>query len=469
MRTALLAAAVLATSTGVAASEELPRRVWHGLALQADLGGLRVEAVMPGGTAEAAGIKKGDLITKVAGKTVQETHDVTMGELRTLPSGQALQYEIARDGKTMRLRAVAKARAPKGLAAGLAQDYGAFSFKAGKVRTLVTRPAQVQGKAPAVLFVPGFTCASYADLNADHPYPKIAQAFAQAGYVFMRAEKPGMGDSVGGAQCETMDIRTEAEAFAAAYAALKARPDVASDQIFIFGHSLGGIIAPMIAEPGRFRGIVTYGASGWPWFDYLVQLLRVQSSYQTSDLMNLENDLRVAQRVLYLVMVEKKEPEAIAALDSRYDEVLKNLLGWSGARMIMGRDVSVMWDLNEVNFGELWVRAETPTLSLFGTSDIEVTEEEGPQSIARFVNVSAPGKGKLCAMPGRNHHFANMGPLQAEYQARARPDFGAMIAKNYDPAIAGEAIAWMNSELGRRSAPSLGEAQCVTPMLGSGQ
>ena len=69
--------------------------------------GLEISGVMPGGAAEAAGMKKGDKITAIAGKPVKNIQDY-MAAMSGLKRGEDVEITISRDGKTLKIKAAPK-------------------------------------------------------------------------------------------------------------------------------------------------------------------------------------------------------------------------------------------------------------------------------------------------------------------------------------------------------------------------
>jgi len=75
--------------------------------------GLRIDAVTPGGPAEKAGLRHGDVITSVDGKAVTDANRTkTPGPLKDLKVGQSLKLGIVRDGKSSELDVKAERREP---------------------------------------------------------------------------------------------------------------------------------------------------------------------------------------------------------------------------------------------------------------------------------------------------------------------------------------------------------------------
>lgn len=69
--------------------------------------GMELSGVMPGGAAEAAGLKKGDKITAIGGKPVKNVQDY-MAAMSGLKRGEDVELTITRDGKTLKVKASPK-------------------------------------------------------------------------------------------------------------------------------------------------------------------------------------------------------------------------------------------------------------------------------------------------------------------------------------------------------------------------
>ena len=71
--------------------------------------GMKIGAIRPGGPAEKAGLKSGDVIVKMAGKKVMNIYDY-MGVLGELKAGDEVVVEVMRDGKPVSVNAVMQKR-----------------------------------------------------------------------------------------------------------------------------------------------------------------------------------------------------------------------------------------------------------------------------------------------------------------------------------------------------------------------
>jgi uncharacterized protein len=443
MKRALLAAMVFATGPALAAApgaDELPRRVWHGVALHPAENGIKVLDVTPGGAAAAAQLQKDDVIVSVNGVATPSSSVLTTGALRTLEPGATVTYRVRRGGAERTLSASAPARPPEAVAAGLALDYGVARSGEAKLRTLVTRPAQIAGKAPAFLIIQGYVCSSIIDAGPSNPYRRLSETLAQEGFVVMRAEKPNVGDSRGGPACEDMDLDAEAAGFRAAFEALKARPDVDPAKVFIFGHSLGGVTGPMFAREAGAAGVAVYGITPTPWFEYLLQITRAQGWGGGGDAAETERVLRVLQPALYELLVRGRTPQEVVKDQPAAGPVFQQTLAWDGGRRLLTRDVSTLQDLNSLDQTALWTALDRPVLAMHGTADVAVTFREGPRAIARM------SRGTYCEFDGLNHGFARAGSLEGEYKAMAEPGAVAKLAaEGFSDAPFRTMAAWARS------------------------
>src|ERR1019366_3306839 len=68
-----------------------------------DTSGALVEDVAPGGPAEKAGIKPGDVIRKVNGQTIDSAHQLT-DVITGISPGAVAGLDVIRDGKPLSLR-----------------------------------------------------------------------------------------------------------------------------------------------------------------------------------------------------------------------------------------------------------------------------------------------------------------------------------------------------------------------------
>lgn len=239
----------------------LPRRLLLGIELE---NGDRAVArrIVEGGAAQEAGLAPGDIVTSVGGVRVGSSIDVRAAVRRAAAhAGETVTIGFRRGEEELTRTVVARRAPPPGV--GELHDH--VERDGALLRSIVRRPSSERaGPAPAILFVPGLGTASI-----ERAFPELFDAFAARGVVTMRLERRGIGDSEGPPPEET-GLDSDIADLRAALSALRAYDFVDSGALFVLGHSIGGMIAPLLLEPGAAdcaRGYVVYGSSAEPWLD----------------------------------------------------------------------------------------------------------------------------------------------------------------------------------------------------------
>jgi dienelactone hydrolase len=238
--------------------DPLPRRAWFGVALGPHERGAEVTAVVEGSTAALEGVVKGDVIEAVDGAAVRAPGDV-IAAMTKHTSGQTAVIELRRGGEPLRLTAMLRPL-PRESLPGVAFDYSSVRLSDGsRLRTVVTVPEARAGRQPAVLLLQGGGCGSVdVPMAPDAGAEGWLRTIAAQGYVTMRVEKSGVGDSQG-PPCAAIGYRQELEGYRAALSALRRHPSVDPARISFLGISLGGVFAPILAADGPVRRIVVFG------------------------------------------------------------------------------------------------------------------------------------------------------------------------------------------------------------------
>ncbi|TVQ71110.1 MAG: hypothetical protein EA363_06565 [Balneolaceae bacterium] len=149
---------------------------------------------------------------------------------------------------------------------------------------IINKPAGEE-PMPALLLIPGYTCASIEHLRETHPYRRLIDAYVDAGYVTLRIEKSGLGDSWNTPECASTDLHDEIESFEQGLKTLRSLPYVDPSRIIIYGHSMGGVVAPAISARHDIAGVIAYGTVALSWFEYMLGLVQFgESDFQAYSL-----------------------------------------------------------------------------------------------------------------------------------------------------------------------------------------
>lgn len=394
------------------ADGSLPRRAWFGAQLEPAEGGVRVRAVLPDTSAEAAGFQPGDVITALNGEPVTQI-PALIRTLRALPGGREVEMTRTRDGmaEPVRFTLTEWPREPE--TDRYRVEYGTVPNPVGLLRTITLvpkGPAPAGGKYPGLLVIQGLGAVtldnSMPGAPIDQPigmgvYRTIAAGLADAGFVTMRVDKGGCGDSQGDAAL--FDFQQELEAYRQALKALKARPDVDPERVFLFGHSMGGVFGPMLAAEEPVRGLAVYGTLVKTWLEYLAENSRRQAMLAGTDPAAFDQQARRLERFHHALHVEKKSPQQIFEASPELREPLADDLMLDGDSFF-GRHFTFFQQLNDVNLPEHWRKLDCDVLSMWGVAEF-VTGRDDHEQIAAIVNARHPGKGTFFAVPDTDHGF----------------------------------------------------------------
>ena len=203
-------------------SSDLPRRGFLGLGValpdqetQQQLHlppgqGVVVKRVFPGASADAAGIVEGDVLWKINGTVLSgpDQFPLVVGKFK---GGDVLNISMFHLGTLLSKTIVLKSY-PTESDPDLNILYSSIDVEGAKRRVIVTEP-KAQSPSPAILMVGGIGCYSFdRPLDDQDRYRQILHSLTKKGFVTMRIEKSGMGDSEG-APCTESDFENEVKGY----------------------------------------------------------------------------------------------------------------------------------------------------------------------------------------------------------------------------------------------------------------
>ena len=246
------------------APDPLPRRGYFGVAMEQSSGGVRVTGVTPGSTAAEAGVAAGDIITAIDGRSV-DTPSAVIGVLGRHHGGDFVSIGIARKEEKRTIQATLKPYPSEQMQNALVSYSSVESLPGVRLRTIVSVPRNpVQARYPAVLLLQGGGCGSIdTPIGPPIAQPGLMHAIGSQGFVTMRVEKSGVGDSQG-EPCESIGYLEELAGYRAALKALEAHPAVDRERVYLVGISLGGVFAPVLAAETHVAGISVWGTLAAP-------------------------------------------------------------------------------------------------------------------------------------------------------------------------------------------------------------
>ena len=400
---ALFLVCVAASLIGQSA-DPLPRRPFLGAALVDNLAGIRITAILPNSPAATAGLHIGDIITSIPGLKVL-TAAALSNRIKRQSVTKSTPFQLLRDGKQMTVP-VQLAPYPTETDSAVGTIYSSITVDGALRRTLLTVPNLSTGRLPAMLLIGGIGCYTVDNPNDPHDaYRFLAHDLTRAGIIVMRVEKSGIGDSQGG-PCFDTDFGSESRNYSVALDTLCADPRVDPQRVFLFGHSIGTLIAPRLALAKPIAGLIIADGVGINWIEYELANLRRQSQLSHDTPAATDDLLRSKETCMHRLLIDR-QPEA----DIERDMPACN------QRNVYPVAAPYMQQVAALNIAEPWTKISAPVLILYGTADF-ITAAAEHRRIADILNAQHPGSAEFKTVQGMDHHLEMMGTPQQAWDAR---------------------------------------------------
>lgn len=425
----------LLTTSGLA---QLPQRKANmGMLGKAVPNGIAVDTVYPGTTFATLGIIKGDIVQTVNDKAVT-TLDVYNAIASTLRNGHEVKLTYQRNGKLLTATTTAIAK-PFETSAIADIQYDWVKFRHGYLRA-ITRKPKGKDNVPCILLIPGYGCGSIENYINSYNGQLITE-WLKNGYAVVTIEKSGVGDSDGCEPCSEVDLQTEIESFDEGYTYMEQLSFVDTSKLFIWGHSMGGTIAPEVAKRHRPKGVMVFACVFRPWNEFLPEMHRVQKplldnlTYQQT-----EKFVRAIQPVYAAFFNEKKSPKEIIESGRYAADAVKELGYQPGSNDLWGRHWRFWQQLDSINQAESWQQVNCPVLILHGGADYEQCSLLEPALIQRTVNEAHPKTATWITIPDIDHFM-----MKSSDWKEAAKNFKEQqyLKGNFNYRITEETVKWL--------------------------
>ena len=322
---------------------------------------------------------------------------------------------------------------------GLETIPGTLRVKDGtRLRTIVTRPSGSRQRLPGLLFVQWLSCDSIElPESADDGWSRMLKRVArESGLVFMRTEKRGVGDSEG--TCSTLDYLTELSDHRDALAHLARSEFVDPRRVVVFGASMGGNFAPLVAADQRVAGVITWGGGARTWFERMLAFERNRRELTDAPTEQINREMKEVAAFLDEYLIAGKSPRQIAAENPALGEAWsKRILGTEGD-LHYGRPVAFHQQAQQQDWAAAWARVDAPALTLFGEYDW-YEDAAGSQLAARIAARKHGARTRFKLIPKTDHHF-----VRYERVEDAVKSAGGKVSEG--PAVE-EILGWLKSTL----------------------
>lgn len=384
-----------------------------------------VSEIDRGSPAERAGLKLGDDVTALDGKELMSLAMLRERAARVLP-GRSASVGVLRQGHPIELSMLSEPMPLERLGSGSVELGSVPWSHAGELyqlRAIWTLPdAPI---AAALWLLPSATWLSQeCPLDPDDPTLQLIRHLTAAGIATLRVDRSGLGDSEG-PPTPTLDFHAELEMWQAARHYYLYNQRLAAVPKFIYGRSLGGMLAPLLAVDQPFAGLCVWGTSSMPWHEASLRSSERQGRLKGLAGEALERELGVHRRMQELVVRQGLTPDQARAIAPELNGQLTEI--YAGTE-VHGRTCRFFQQLDRADIRGAWHRVAAKTLAIHAEYDI-LTDLSDLQRIVEIA--SAPAT--LVSLSGVDH-FMHARPSQKE--AVERPWGGDFSSAAADTLIA---------------------------------
>jgi len=287
----------------------------------------------------------------------------------------------------------------------------------------LTRPAGATRPGPAVVLVGGMGPADRDGTVAGIPViGQLARDLVKAGFVVVRYDKRGVGQSGGRAETATLGDYAEDVRAVVTYLRRSRRADVDRDRIAVVGHSEGAWISMQLAATeGDVKALVMVaGASG------------------TGGALVLEQQ----QHLLDVMKVADDEKKAKAELQTRINAAATGQGPWDGIDEALRRQADTPWFASFLGFdpAKLMKDLRQPLLVVQGGRDTQVA----PHHAGTLAELGRARKRKVAtevvAVADVNHLLVPAGSGEVS-------EYAELAAKEVSPEVSGAIARWLTATL----------------------
>jgi pimeloyl-ACP methyl ester carboxylesterase len=286
----------------------------------------------------------------------------------------------------------------------------------------MTKPSSASGRLPAVVLISGSGPTDRDETVAGIPiFGHLARGLSEAGFVVVRYDKRGVGQS--GGRAESAALPDFAEDARVVVRWLERRPEVDKERIAVLGHSEGAAVAMLLASrENRVKAVVLVAGPGTTGADLVLEQQRHQ---------------------LDLMKVDATERAAKVTLQEQIHAAVLKGGSWDGVPDQMRRAADTPWFHSLLSFdpAKMMKDVDQPVLVVQGDLDAQVPPHHAEQLVALAeARKKNPGV-QLMKVPGVNH-------LLVPAKTGEVSEYGSLRDAEVVPSIPAGIGAWLAKTLG---------------------
>ena len=384
-----------------------------------------VSSVAPGSLGAALDVEVGDDLVYIEKHLPASRAD--LAEIaRSLHAGQRVTIDISRGGQSRLLTGILP-EMPREKYANADVIYDSVAGAKGeKLRTIVTKPHNTEGKVPVILVVGWLSpdTVEAPDGTTDATSLVFRGLAEMPDFALMRVDKPGAGDSQG--NCAETDFETELAGYRAGFRSIHNYDFIDPDRVYLLGISNGGGIVPLVpeteAEQARIRGYISVG--GWvkTWLEHMFEIERRRFTLLGKAPGDISERMKGAETLYPEWLIKGRSVEDIVHERSTLGEIWPD---GSDRSHLYGRPLAFYEQLQKLNLAATWSRVKVPALILHGQFDWIMSRDDC-ELMAGYVNANKAGLGHFKELPATGHTFQHYNSMEDAFHNKEQP---------FDPAV----------------------------------
>ncbi|MEQ9412615.1 MAG: PDZ domain-containing protein [Cyclobacteriaceae bacterium] len=366
-----------------------------------DTQGAGVSRISESSLAYKAGLRKNDVVLSINNQSISDGNALYK-IIQTFRGGEVITLKIlrAQQANPITISFTPQAAPYESYTSLDFEAVGLINHTGDALRAFITKPKGSKGKLPAILFVSWLSCSSVETPDREDSWTKMLREVAEkSGFLMMRVEKPGVGDSNGPA-CSDCDLFTELDSYKAAWRHLKQRPDVDTTNIIVFGASLGGTLASIVGKNEPVKAYVSAVSVYKTWLEHMIELERRRLLYSGKTQAEINSLMPDFIEFHTEYMIYKKTPQQIALEKPHLAS-----LWYDDPAHQYGRPAQFYMQVHDYNFMNAWSATKAPVLVVAGEYDWIMSLEDS-QLLTDMINQKTPGRATLQIAKGMDHHWS---------------------------------------------------------------
>ena len=283
--------------------------------------------------------------------------------------------------------------------------------------TLTMPPGVGKLRHPSVVLVAGSGAVERDEVVAGIPiFAQLAGALAQQGFVVLRYDKRGVGQS--GGRSERATLQDYADDLTAAVKWLAGRPDVDPRRIAVAGHSEGGAVAMLAAaREGKIARLVLIAAPGRTGGELILEQQRHMLDVMKTPEAERQAKIELQQKIQAAVIAEK---------------------GWEGVPPELRAQADSTWFRSLLLFdpAKVMPRVKQPILIVQGDLDTQVTP-------ANADALAALARARKKAAPVEVLHVPDVNHLLVPAKTGEVSEYASLSDQKVAPAIMSAIAEWL--------------------------